>query len=132
MRSFSNDAFAANTQIEILEAADGVALCRMPILPMHLNAHDTVMGGAIFTLADFAAAIAAATVQKDDADVVSLHADISFLLPGTGTVLFARAQKVRHGGTTTLYEVDVTDESGKLIARSGVTGFILKKPEKSS
>ena len=44
--------------VEIEEVDDGYAKCSLEIQPHHLNAANTVMGGAIFTLADFAFAVA--------------------------------------------------------------------------
>ena len=57
--AFSGDRFATNrAEIRIVSAQDGAAVCEMPITTEHLNARGTVMGGAIFTLADFTAAVA--------------------------------------------------------------------------
>ena len=57
---FSNDRFATQAaEIRIVEAQPQYAVCEMPILEKHRNARGTPMGGAIFTLADFAAAVAA-------------------------------------------------------------------------
>ena len=58
--AFSHDRFATNqANIRIVSAQPDFAVCEMPITPEHLNARGTVMGGAIFTLADFTAAVAA-------------------------------------------------------------------------
>ena len=57
---FSHDIYATETTgIVIEEAEPGHAVCSFSIDKRHLNAHNRVMGGAIFTLADFAFAIAA-------------------------------------------------------------------------
>ena len=54
---FAQDKFAAQAQCSIIEAAPNHAICEMPITENHLNANGTVMGGAMFTLADFTMAI---------------------------------------------------------------------------
>ena len=68
--AFSHDRFATNqANIRIVSAQPDFAVCEMPITPEHLNARGTVMGGAIFTLADFTAAVAAnslCTVHQHD------------------------------------------------------------------
>ena len=55
---FANDRFATENGVVIDEVDDGYAKCSLEIQPHHLNAGGTVMGGAIFTLADFAFAVA--------------------------------------------------------------------------
>ena len=51
---FAKDRFATDNGATIEEVDDGYAKCSLEIQPHHLNAANTVMGGAIFTLADFA------------------------------------------------------------------------------
>ena len=123
MRSFLNDAFADNAQIEILEAADGVALCRMPILPMHLNAHGTVMGGAIFTLADFAFA----TLTNDRERItVAQQVSVNYLAAPKGERLVAKSRWRKDGRTSCVVVVDVSDDAGRDVAQFVGTGFKLK------
>ena len=55
---FSNDRFATDNGAVIEQVEEGYAKCWLEIQPHHLNAAGTVMGGAIFTLADFAFAVA--------------------------------------------------------------------------
>ena len=56
---FGRDRFASEAcGCEVLEASHGHAVCAFTIGAQHMNAQDHVMGGAIFTLADFALAIA--------------------------------------------------------------------------
>ena len=58
-RIFGDDRFATEAcGCEVLEASEGHAVCAFTIAPTHLNAQGRVMGGAIFTLADFSLAIA--------------------------------------------------------------------------
>lgn len=57
---FAADAFAVNRAGAVIdEVGDGFARCSMEYGKEHLNAAGSVMGGAIFTLADFAFAVAA-------------------------------------------------------------------------
>ena len=63
-RFFSNDKFATEvTGITIDEVHDGFSRCSLEIEEKHLGAHGQIMGGVIFTLADFA--FAAATNSKE-------------------------------------------------------------------
>ena len=127
---FSNDRFATQAaEIRIVEAQPQYAVCEMPILEKHRNARGTPMGGAIFTLADFAAAVAA-NGFAERTDTISLHADITFLSAAKGTRLIAKARCIRQGRTTALHEVEITDELGTLVARASVNGFVLQRAEK--
>ena len=124
---FRGDRFATEQAgITISEAHEGYALCEMPLTPLHRNARGTPMGGAIFTLADFASAVAA-NFGLTDTTVISLHSDITFLSAAKGEKLLAEATRVRHGRTVTLYEVTVTDELGTLVARVGMNGYAVKR-----
>ena len=56
---FKNDLYATKlTGIEIVEVKENYAKCKMEITQNHRNAAGGVMGGAIFTLADFCCAVA--------------------------------------------------------------------------
>lgn len=124
---FSHDRFATEAaEITITEAQPQHAVCEMPLLEKHRNARGTPMGGAIFTLADFTAAIAA-NGFAEHTDTISLHADITFLGTAKGERLIAKASCVKQGRTTALYTVEVTDELGTLVAQASVNGFVLPK-----
>ena len=84
------------------------------------------MGGAIFTLADFAGAVAANS-WRVTADVVTLSSNISFLSLAKGTKLIGEAVCLKDGRTTCLYEVKITDELGTHVAHATVNGFTVKK-----
>jgi len=118
---FADDRFAALAGIDVVEAWDGHAVCRMELHPHHMNANNTPMGGAIFTLADLAFAVAANAGSAKD--VVSQQMSISYLAPAKGTVLFAEAKRIRHGRRTCLYEVTVKDDLGTLVAHVTGNGF---------
>lgn len=82
------------------------------------------MGGAIFTLADFASAVAA-NGYLAEGNVISLHADITFLSVAKGTKLLGEANCVKHGRTATLYTVRITDELGTEVACVSMNGLVV-------
>lgn len=73
---FEADRFAAEMGAVITECGEGGATVEMDAGPRHLNAAGTVQGGALFTLADFAFAVAA---NAGGVPTVSLQNSISFL-----------------------------------------------------
>lgn len=120
-RRFADNRFALHTGIEILEAEEGRSLCRLQLQPHHMNANHTPMGGAIFTLADLAFAVAANAGSEKT--VVSQQMSVTFLSPARGAVLLAEGRRIRHGRRTCLYEVTVRDELGTLVAHLTGNGF---------
>lgn len=125
--TFRNDRFASEAAgIRIVDAQPQYAVCEMPITPLHRNARGTPMGGAIFTLADLASAVAA-NGYAEETDVISLHADITYLGAARGGKLIAVSRCIKHGRSTTLYDVEVTDELGTPVAHVTMNGFVLKK-----
>ena len=78
------------------------------------------MGGAYFTLADFAFAVAA---NWQEIGTVSLHSDIAYLGAAKGDTLIAEAFCVKNGKTTSYYRVEVKDELGNLAVVVHTTGF---------
>ena len=122
-KRFQNDRFAAEALgAEIREAEPGRALCALRLLPRHRNANGVPMGGAVFTLADFAFAVAANGFS--DKAVVSQHVSITFLAPAKGSELIAEARCRKAGRRTCLYEVEVRDDLGTFAALAVVNGFV--------
>lgn len=124
---FKGDLFATEAAgITIEEARPGYARCEMELKRHHRNAMGAVMGGAIFTLADLAGAVAM-NCGKEQPDTVSLHADITFLSGARGSRLIAEASCVRAGRTTSLFDIDIKDELDTKVARVSINGFTVKK-----
>lgn len=82
------------------------------------------MGGAIFTLADFAFAVAS---NWNKTASVSLSASISFLGGAKGAKLIAEAVKLKEGRKTCYYEVTVCDELGNQVAHMTSNGYCLDR-----
>lgn len=122
---FRNDRFATETaEITIESAEPGEAVCVMPILPKHLNARGTVMGGAIFTLADFTAAVAA-NGYAEDTNTITLHGDITYLNAAKGKTLIAHATTIKQGRSAALHQIEIRDDLGTLVAHATMNGFVL-------
>ena len=103
---FKNDRFATNAGVELIEIKEGYSKARLVITAEHLNAGGRTQGGAIFTLADLALAAAA---NSHGTLAFSLSSNITFLL-------YAEARERYIGRTTGYYQIDVTNQEGKLIA----------------
>ncbi len=123
---FVNDLFVSQgLEAVIDEASYGYAKCSMEIQPRHCNALGIPMGGAVFTLADFAFAVAA---NQEGRDVVTQASQITFLMPAKGKRLTAIANQVKDGKRICFYEVKVTDDLGNEVAFVTINGYVVKNP----
>lgn len=121
---FAGDRFATETAGAVIEAAeDGYARCTMELTPLHRNARGAVMGGALFTLADFAFAVAA---NCGGMGVVTLTSQITFLGTAKGDRLIAEARRVKQGRSTGYYTVSIQDELRTAVAEVAGTGFVVQ------
>ena len=78
------------------------------------------MGGAIFTLADFAFAVASKYIEDI---TVTQTSQITYLGSPKGNKLIATAKKVKSGRSTCFYIIDIKDELGTDVALVTATGF---------
>ena len=78
------------------------------------------MGGAIFTLADFAFAVAS---NWNKPLHVSTTSQITYLGVARGSRLIAQAHRVKEGRSTCYYLVEVTDDLGNAVAHVTASGF---------
>ena len=123
---FKNDIFATKLlNAKILEANNDYAKCFFEITADHKNAKGVVMGGAIFSLADFTFAVA--TNQHEDYYTVSTTSNVNFIRPAFNGKLTAEAIKIKDGKTICFYDVNVYDDKNTLIAKINITGTHIKK-----
>ena len=116
---FAHDRFATDAcGCKILEASRGHAVCTFEIAPHHRNAMGAVMGGAIFTLADFSLAVAC---NVGETPTVSVSNTIEFMSGARGDVLTATCDLRRGGRTCAFYGIDVTDEQKTVVAHMEAT-----------
>ncbi|MGL4606104.1 MAG: PaaI family thioesterase [Eubacteriaceae bacterium] len=121
---FRNDQFATKMGAVIQEIEEDYVRCSFEINKDHLNAGGIVQGGAIFTLGDFAFAVAA---NRGENLVVSIDSSINFLRATQGKVLYAEARIISQTKRTCLCEIIIKDDLETLIAKMSVTGFITDK-----
>lgn len=121
---FAGDRFATElAQAEIVTAEPNHAICQMRIRPELLNANHVPMGGALFTLADFAFAVASNAFSENGC--VSQNASMTFLAPAKGQLITAEAVCLKNGRRTCLYQVDIRDDAGVYVAHLTVNGFVI-------
>ena len=118
---FANDRFATEAAgCRVVSGERGRAVCSMELADVHRNAMGTVMGGAIFTLADFALAICCNIGEEP---TVSVDSSISFFRSTQGAALTATAVCDKPGRHLGFYTVTVEDDLGKQIAKMTATCY---------
>ena len=102
---FAADRYATElTGVEITNVGTHEAVCTLTINDRHRNARGVVMGGALFTLADICAAVAANSDTLERLQWVSLDSNIHFLAPATDGILSAHCTALKIGRATSLYQ----------------------------
>ncbi|MDO8431801.1 MAG: PaaI family thioesterase [Candidatus Binatus sp.] len=109
--------------LKVEHARDGEAIARMPADASLLNPggpQAPIHGGAIATLADFAAC-AAVWSLPETVTSATISMTINYTGPGVQTDLVARARVRRKGKRIASLTVEVTDARGALIADALIT-----------
>ena len=109
----AHDQMAIMLGIEPVDCRPGYGKAIMPLDTRQCNGAGIAHGGAIFSLADIALALAA---NADGRLSLTLNASISFLNPGQNGPLTAEATEISASSKVAHYEIVVTDALGKPIA----------------
>lgn len=118
---FFNDRFAVSTTgIQIEAVDDNYAKCSLKIEERHLNAADRLMGGAIFTLADFTFAVA---TNSPDCRIVTTNSTITYLGTAKGSTLYSESKVIKTGKSICTLEISVTDNLDNKIALVVTSGM---------
>ena len=120
---FSGDRFATENGMTLVERDESHAVTSLALGARHRNALGGVMGGAIFTLADFA--FAALTNDRERV-AVAQQVSVNFLAAAKGDRLIATARYKKDGRASCVVNVEVVDDTGREIAQFVGTGFKLK------
>lgn len=110
---FANDSWAREAGIELVDVSPGRATVRMEVGERHRNSHGTVHGGALFTLADAAFALAS---NAHGVPAAAINATISYVTAVSKGILYAHAEEFSLNPKIATYTVTVTDDVGTKIA----------------
>lgn len=114
-------AFAGITVTRLDESyAEGV----LNVTSNNLNPHGIIHGGCLCTLADTVAGMAVVTCGYK---CVTLDSNISFLRPATGDRIFCTSRAKKVGKTVCVFDSELTDETGKLVASGTYSFYVLGK-----
>lgn len=92
---------------------------------IHGNAHDHAHGGALASLADTVMGAGCAFLNKK---VVTLSLQTNYYSqPFLGTKIYAKSKVLHNGRSTVGLEAEITDNDGRLLAKSVGSFFVLGK-----
>lgn len=114
------NAFTTHNFMELELAEPDRVVYRLDIRPESRNPYGMVHGGALYTLADDAAGAAA---HSDGRHYVTQHGDLHFLDNRAHGVIRAEGRVRHRGRSTVLVNVDITDETGALLATGEFSYF---------
>ena len=113
-RMFAQDLASQRMGMRIVRVAPGEAVLTMTVRDDMLNGHAICHGGFVFTLADSAFAFACNSYNEN---TVASGCSIEFLAASReGDVLTATARERHLHGRTGVYDIDVTNQNGAMVA----------------
>ena len=115
-----NNPFLQFMGIELLDAKEGWVKMKIAFRP-ELMQSVSVHGGAIYSLADSAAAHALMTMIMPDQFPTTVEQRINFLKAVKSEDIYCEARIVHLGKTLAYSEVTMTTETGALVAKSAAT-----------
>ena len=116
------DRFAKLLGFRIVEMGEGYAKVEAEVTEDHLNAADVLHGGFLFSLADYAFAVA--SNSRNDLSL-AVSANILFHKGISGGTVTATAREIQEGKRIAGYLVEIRDGSGTLLAT--FTGTVYRK-----
>lgn len=118
---FKKDRFATLNGMELIDYALGYAKTCMVVSEKHCNAVGLCQGGALFTLADLAFAVA---VNSHGIETLAINSQISFIRSAKiGETIYAEAHEIVDHHKLPYAEVKITNEDGNLLAILTSTGY---------
>ncbi len=122
-----SDKFAALIGIKEETDRNGKPVLSLKIEEKHLNGVDTAQGGCIFTLADYAFAMAC---NSDKRISVALNLSTHFINPARlGDVLTTRVREISRRRIISIYEINVLNQDEKTIATFTATAYKIGEAE---
>src|SRR3954471_24227847 len=114
---------------EIIEVKEDSARAQVPVTSRVLQPYGLVHGGVYAALAESLASMATAAAVWEDGNIaVGMSNATSFLRPATTGTVHAAATRRHRGRTTWIWDVDMTDDQGRLCATTRVTMAVRPKP----
>ncbi|GAA4804982.1 PaaI family thioesterase [Actinomycetospora chlora] len=117
--------FAAGLGIRLETAGPDETVAVLPWSDAHTTAGGLLHGGALMTLADTAGAVCAFLALPEGARTATTQSGTHLLRAVAGSDVRATARPVHAGRTQIVVQTDVTDDRGRLVARTTQTQAVI-------
>jgi len=111
--------------MELVEMAEGYARLIVPVKEKLNSYLGALHGGVLSSLADSAVAMALRTVIEPTEKPITVEMNINYLGMIQGDQAIAEARIISRGRTIAVGDVDITDKSGHLVAKSRATYMVV-------
>ena len=126
----SKNTLMQTLDIEYIDVGENFLLARMPVTPKVHQPDGVLHGGATVALAESVASAASYIfVDAQKFTVRGIEISANHVRGISEGYVMAKASLLHKGRTTQLWEIQVTDEAGKLISHCKLTTIALPKPE---
>jgi len=122
---FERDQFARVNGMRVVQVRPGFGQTEMTVEARHLNGVGVLQGGALFTLADLAFAVAS---NSHGVVALACQADMTWFKAVTSGKLTATAEEIARTRKLSTCVVRITDESGELVAQFKGLAYIKGTP----
>lgn len=115
--------------LELLEVTDELVRAQVPVEDKVKQPFGLVHGGVLAAIAETLASVGTAVVVVPDGmAAMGLSNNTSFMRPITAGTIHARAIRRHRGRTTWIWDVEITDDAGKLCALTRMTIAVRPMP----
>ena len=113
-----------NLGIEFTEIGDDYIIARMPVIEKTKQPYGILHGGASCVLAESLGSTAAAlSMDGEKKYPVGIEINANHLSSPTDGFVYAKAMPVHIGGSTSVWNIDITDDAGKRVCYSRFTAM---------
>lgn len=114
--------------IEYLEVGDGYVKGKMPVNERTKQPMGILHGGANLALAETIGGLGSALiVDLEEFDVRGSQISANHVGTAHKGWVFAEAKIIHRGRNTHVWNIDIKDESGKMVSTCRLTNFVIKK-----
>jgi len=116
--------------IEFMEVSEGRVVARMPVDHRTRQPQNILHGGASLALAETVGSAGSyIMVDREKYNVVGLEINANHVESVSSGYVLATARIIHQGKKTHVWEVKITDESGKLVSVCRITNMVVKIKE---
>jgi 1,4-dihydroxy-2-naphthoyl-CoA hydrolase len=114
--------FDALLGLELLECTEELVRAQLPVRDDLRQPFGLVHGGVFATIAETLASVGTAVVVFPEGNAaMGLSNQTSFLRPISDGTIYGRAQRRHRGRTTWIWDVEISDDAGRLCALTRMT-----------